>query len=451
MSSLFRHLAQPAVVVSLAIGILACGGRARTAPGTQSPSGSAWYTAQFESGSIGMVEKKSETQWSIAIRNDNDKAGLPYKWRTWWYLQLHDIPTGTPLEITVNDHGWPYYYVPVYSYDGETWHHMDESEVTMTRYDTLLVEKTFERDTVWLARFFPYTETDLKAFLDAIDDSPHLTREVIGQTKQGRDIEMLTVTDTEVENRDKKRIWIHARTHPAETGSSFLLEGLLRFLLGDSADADTARSSFVFNIVPMHNVDGVVVGNYRSTPDSINLEVSWAIDAEEPRRLKKDVPQEVAVLHQTITRLLSGDGALPITVALNLHSSNHAPDTPVFFFPHFGPEELGYTREEARLWHDQERFIRAVEYHYGDGLVRPLPAEGGSGFASSSYVETWWWQNFAADVMAITLETVYGRAGFAPKWVTRDNLRDLGRAVGHALLDYHGLSVATQDAATPAP
>lgn len=426
-----------ALLFFLAVGIAACGPRPYSGTTTPERSRTAWYTAQFESGSIGDVQKHSDSEWTVAIRNDNDNPKLPYKWRTWWYLQFNDLPTDRPVTITVNNHGWPYYYVPVYSYDRETWHRMDESEVAMPRFDTLVLSKSFQQKTVWIARFYPYTATDLRGYLASIADNPYVTRETIGKTVGGRDIDMLTVTDPAVAEADKRRIWIHARTHPAETGSSFVLEGLLDHLLGDDADAGTARARFVFNIVPMHNVDGVVVGNYRSTPESNNLELMWYIDPDDPRKLTDSAPAEVIALHGTITRLLSGANAIPITVALNLHSSNHEPDTPAFFFPHFGPAELTYTSEEVRLWQAQAAFIQAVELHYGDGLIRPLPADGGASFASSSYPETWWWQNFGADVMAITLETVYGRGGFAPRWVTPDDMRALGRALIPALLDYH--------------
>ena len=38
--------------------------------------------------------------------------------------------------------------------------------------------------------------------------------------------------------------------------------------------------------------------------------------------------------------------------------------------------------------------------------------------------------------MAITLETTYGRAGYAPDWIEPDDLRKLGRDVALAVRDY---------------
>ena len=98
-----------------------------------------------------------------------------------------------------------------------------------------------------------------------------------------------------------------------------------------------------------------------------------------------------------------------------------------FFYPHFGPAYLGYSDEEAALWEDQVRFMTHVADYYGAGMVEPIPFEGGGSFAEKYYPESWWWQNFGAEVMAVTLETPYGRAGYAPDWVTPDDYRGFGR------------------------
>lgn len=41
------------------------------------------------------------------------------------------------------------------------------------------------------------------------------------------------------------------------------MEGVIDYLLGDSIEALYIRSAAIIKIVPMVNIDGVVVGNYR--------------------------------------------------------------------------------------------------------------------------------------------------------------------------------------------
>jgi cytosolic carboxypeptidase protein 2/3 len=56
-----------------------------------------------------------------------------------------------------------------------------------------------------------------------------------------------------------------ARVHPGETSASFIMEGFLDFITGDSPEAMDLRRRVVFKIVPMSNPDGVIVGNYRTS------------------------------------------------------------------------------------------------------------------------------------------------------------------------------------------
>lgn len=56
---------------------------------------------------------------------------------------------------------------------------------------------------------------------------------------------------------------ICGRIHPGETHSSWVLHGIIDYLI--SRDASHLRDTLVFKIVPMINPDGVVCGNYRTS------------------------------------------------------------------------------------------------------------------------------------------------------------------------------------------
>lgn len=48
--------------------------------------------------------------------------------------------------------------------------------------------------------------------------------------------------------RTKKAVVVTARVHPGETNGSWMMEGFLDFLLGDSEDAKLLRDTFVFKV-----------------------------------------------------------------------------------------------------------------------------------------------------------------------------------------------------------
>ena len=72
---------------------------------------------------------------------------------------------------------------------------------------------------------------------------------------------------------DKPIIFLTGRVHPGETNSSWVMEGILDFITGDSPEADEIRSHFVLKIVPMLNIDGVINGCHRCglTGEDLNL------------------------------------------------------------------------------------------------------------------------------------------------------------------------------------
>ncbi|MDQ1318096.1 MAG: hypothetical protein QG588_1752, partial [Candidatus Poribacteria bacterium] len=103
-----------------------------------------------------------------------------------------------------------------------------------------------------------YNYEDYLHFINSLPEHPHLKKEIIGSSDKGREHWELIITDPDVPIKNKRCIFIHAREHAYEAFSSYSIEGLLDYLLSDSAKDD--RSHFVFVIHPMTNVDGVADG-----------------------------------------------------------------------------------------------------------------------------------------------------------------------------------------------
>lgn len=68
---------------------------------------------------------------------------------------------------------------------------------------------------------------------------------------------VVTITSREVgrvEGRAKKAVVVTARVHPGETNSSWMMEGFLDFLLGDSEDARLLRDTFIFKVMDLKRI-----------------------------------------------------------------------------------------------------------------------------------------------------------------------------------------------------
>lgn len=150
-------------------------------------------------------------------------------------------------------------------------------------YYTLSFTVTFDYDddSVYFAHWFPYTYTDLKYMLNDVweDSMRHRIRKTfLARTLAGNEFEGVIVTNFGSIPEDiAKRHWvvITGRVHPGESNASFIVEGIIRFLISDDGTANSLRNTFVFKIVPMLNPDGVIIGNYRCSLSGDDLNRQW--------------------------------------------------------------------------------------------------------------------------------------------------------------------------------
>ena len=94
----------------------------------------------------------------------------------------------------------------------------------------------------------------------------------------GNPCDLLTITtftDPTETMRNKKGIVISSRVHPGETGASYMMKGVIDYLVGPSIGARILRDNFVIKIVPMINPDGVINGNTRCSLAGVDLNRQW--------------------------------------------------------------------------------------------------------------------------------------------------------------------------------
>ncbi len=116
--------------------------------------------------------------------------------------------------------------------------------------------------------------------------------EVIGKSREGRDLWLLTLPSP---NAEARPFFFQARDHAYETAGSYAVLGVVDFLLGGAPLARYLRSKFRVHIVPMTNPDGVYNGMSRLTweqgadmnrvqtvPDPAHDALQTAIDCVRP-------------------------------------------------------------------------------------------------------------------------------------------------------------------------
>lgn len=121
---------------------------------------------------------------------------------------------------------------------------------------TWTLQFPYDSDTCYLAHCYPYTYSQLQRYLRNISSNPavvsYCTVRVLCHSLAGNAVYMLTITSrgmSRPERRTKKAVVVTARVHPGETNGSWMMEGFLDFLLGDSEDAQLLRDTFVFKVI----------------------------------------------------------------------------------------------------------------------------------------------------------------------------------------------------------
>ncbi|SLN53334.1 M14 family metallopeptidase [Roseisalinus antarcticus] len=171
---------------------------------------------------------------------------------------------------------------PMVSEDGVSWRRIGADYDGRTFSFTLRPE----RDIVQICQFPPFGPERDAALVAAALAHPDAALREIGQSVDGRPLDLLTFGA----GADKPALWIVARQHPSETQGGFLLEGLFERLL-DPADA-TARMLLAraeLNVVVNANPDGSALGLSRSNAARCNLNRAWV--APDP-----ETTPEVAVI-----------------------------------------------------------------------------------------------------------------------------------------------------------
>lgn len=258
----------------------------------------------FEAGSLAKIEPVSPTHFRCSVKGEVDQDGRNRQ-ASWYYFRVDDA-AGKEIIIELTDLAGEYNYRPgafaitratrpVYSYDRKTWKHFRDQEVQWDdQARSLRLRFTPAKNRIWIAHVPSYTNADLAALLKNFRGNPYLKETVIGRTEGGRDLLQLTITNPATPDKDKKVVWLMARQHAWEAGTSWVAEGATRYLLSADSGAERLRDRLIFKIFPMVDPDGVARGGVRFNAHGYDLNRNW--DSVQPALMPEIAAHRKAVL-----------------------------------------------------------------------------------------------------------------------------------------------------------
>jgi hypothetical protein len=161
---------------------------------------------------------------------------------------------------------------------------------------------------LYVARVEPYRLSDHDRLLQKIRSHPRVQVSVIGNTVQGRQLEIVRIGAP----RAPYRAFVRARAHPWESGGNWIVEGLVDRLLREDDDARRYLERYCVYIQPLANKDGVALGRTRFNLKGKDLNRNWDQPADEQL-----APENAALERWLEERIAAGQGP---HLALELHN-----------------------------------------------------------------------------------------------------------------------------------
>jgi hypothetical protein len=292
------------------------------------------------------IENGSNLNWEMAddgivniyLAYDYERQSLNRAYDHWHFLL--EASTGSELTLVFNNFKEVYNGKPVpfdtwimdcvTSPDGETWKHVPVEWIEGSR---MKVKILMESDSLYIARIEPYRLSDLENLLSDIKEHGMVKIIPIGKTVEGRELQIVQVGKDDAPHR----IFIRARAHAWEAGGNWVVEGIIKTLLGDSEESNEYLKNYTVYIMPMANMDGVARGVSRFNLNGLDLN----------RNLTEPANPILAPENAAMQLWLEGMIAkgLKPDLAIDFHNDSNGP----LFFASTGKDSKCYVRNMRML------------------------------------------------------------------------------------------------------
>lgn len=282
--------------------------------------------SDFEGASVRDVEIDEATR-SVSFMPGGDPVR---GWPCWWYFRVNGITPGETITLRLRGStatapksgakplasSWAMPAQATYSADGTKWQHTEKG----THQDEWMIYTLKpEAASVFVAWGPPYTPSTAARFVREMSEkSPHAKAMELCRSRGDRPVPLLHVQEGERTKAQRFGVWVQARQHAWESGSSWVAQGFAEWLLSDDAKAAWLRQHAEVFIVPIMDVDNTATGNGGKDAQPQDHNRDWS---EQPHW------NEIVAAQRMVGGLIQ-EGRMD--VFLDLH--NPAPGDPTFFY-----------------------------------------------------------------------------------------------------------------------
>lgn len=199
---------------------------------------------------------------TIFINPHNEGAG---GWgQVWWYFKVEGLTIGEQVVLQLENGPGRAGIAPrvFFSYDNVVWGLTDNGKsINIDGKSFFKYQHTVRGEKVWFAYDLPYTPDHMEKLLfSEAKRDPGVEVLELCKTKNNRPVMALRFNGNRKNESKKYGIWLQAREHAFETGGSWVVHELAKWLLSGDPAAKTLRNQTVITLVPIVDVDAVVEG-----------------------------------------------------------------------------------------------------------------------------------------------------------------------------------------------
>ena len=330
-------------------------------------------------------------------------------WRCWWYVRLTGLTSGEAITLEVGDAPWATPDQATWSGDnGKSWQHTMPGKRNGKR---IRYSITPESESILVAWGPPFVPSDAKALVSKLATASSSAESFnLCRTREGRDTPALRVKTAP----NLPLIWIQARQHAWESGSSWVCRGFAEWLISDAAEAVQIRKSAEIVIVPIMDIDNVHrgAGGKSQSPQDHNRD--WS-----------DQPHWRAVAAAQ-TEIGAAAAEARLAAFVDLHNPAAGNRQPYYYIP---PRDILPPPGRSNL----ELFLKTSVNHINGPLpVSNRPIESGPKYDPKmwQFISKNWVARLGTPAISVTLETAWNTPNS-----TTDGYLAVGRQLGLTLAE----------------
>lgn len=221
------------------------------------------------------VARTSDTLITILITSENS----PINPSPWYGFKIwSETEKELYVKLTYNEDAFHRYF-PKLSKNGSSWEALDSLKYKAVKKiwnerelaESITMQLSVNKDTLWVSAQELISSSEADAWTSGLVTKSFVYKSVIGNSKQGRPVNLLKIGDSD----DQRMIMVISRQHPPEVTGFLAMQAFIETLCSDTDLAKRFRAAYNTYVVPLVNPDGVDNGHWRHNFGGIDLNRDW--------------------------------------------------------------------------------------------------------------------------------------------------------------------------------